>query len=290
MEKWNLIIDVAKCESCHNCVLATKDEHCDNSFPGYAAPQPKHGHHWIQIHRRVRGEVPMVDAAYLPTMCNQCDDAPCVKASRDGAVYKRLDGIVIIDPEKAKGRREIISTCPYGAIWWNDEHRVAQKWIFDAHLLDQGWKEPRCVQACPTGALRAVKIEDSAMRELARREGLEWLRPEFGTRPRVYYRNLYRYTKCFISGGVVGDLNNRMECIEGASVYLFGENGQVAEAITDVFGDFKFDKLEPGSGRYRVTASHSKYGSAALEVDLGESCYVGQVTLAGAPAPIVLMA
>ena len=37
MKKWNLIIDVALCEGCHNCSLAAKDEHVGNDFPGYSA-------------------------------------------------------------------------------------------------------------------------------------------------------------------------------------------------------------------------------------------------------------
>ncbi len=98
---------------------------------------------------------------------------------------KRDDGIVIIDPEKSRGRRDLVDACPYGAIVWNEEREVPQAWIFDAHLLDAGWKEPRCAQACPTGALRAVKLDDDAMRAQARAESLEVLQPELGTRPRV---------------------------------------------------------------------------------------------------------
>ena len=44
----------------------------------------------------------MIDIAYVPTMCNHCDDAPCIKAAQNGAIAKREDGIVIIDPVKAK--------------------------------------------------------------------------------------------------------------------------------------------------------------------------------------------
>ncbi|MBI2318200.1 MAG: oxidoreductase, partial [Betaproteobacteria bacterium] len=160
MKKWNLIIDVAKCTNCNNCFLTNRDEHVDNDFPGYAAPQPRLGHRWIDIRRKERGRAPMIDVAYLPTMCNHCDNAPCVKASKDGAVYQRPDGIVIIDPQRARGNKEIVKSCPYRSIWWNEEHEVAQKWIFDAHLLDQGWKEPRGAQACPTGAMRSLKVED----------------------------------------------------------------------------------------------------------------------------------
>ncbi|MGF6478513.1 acyl-CoA synthetase (AMP-forming)/AMP-acid ligase II [Paraburkholderia sp. JPY419] len=65
------------------------------------------------------------------------------------AVRKRSDGIVIIDPEKARGRKDIVKSCPYKAIVWNEELQVPQTWIFDAHLLDQGWQHPRCEQVCP---------------------------------------------------------------------------------------------------------------------------------------------
>jgi Fe-S-cluster-containing dehydrogenase component len=127
-DKWALFIDVAKCHNCRNCYIACKDEHVGNTYPGYAAPQPRHGHDWIAISTRERGTAPMVDVAHLPTTCNHCEDAPCVTASPDGAVYRRPDGIVMIDPDKARGKREIVDTCPYG-IWWNEDERLPQKWI-----------------------------------------------------------------------------------------------------------------------------------------------------------------
>ncbi len=60
-------------------------------------------------------------------------------------MYRRDDGIVIVDPEKAAGRKDLVSSCPYRRIYWNEEQQVAQKCTMCAHLLDQGWKEPRCV-------------------------------------------------------------------------------------------------------------------------------------------------
>ena len=279
MKKWNLIVDVAKCNNCNNCFLANKDEHVDNDFPGYAAPQPRHGHRWIDIVCRERGRAPMVDAAYVPTMCNHCDDAPCVKASQDGAVYKRRDGIVIIDPQKAAGKKEIVDSCPYGAIWWNEERKVAQTWIFDAHLLDQGWKEPRCAQVCPTGAISSLKAEDSAMQEVAASEALEVLHPEFGTRPRVYYKNLYRYTQCFIGGSVAVERNGVVDCLEGAAVTLAREGVALAKQRTDNYGDFKFDRLDSNSGNYMIEISHPDHGRQLVESRLGESQYLGTIYL-----------
>lgn len=279
MDKWNLIIDVARCENCNNCALATKDEHIGNDFPGYAAAQPERGHDWIRIERKVRGQAPMVDCAYLPVTCNHCDEAPCVKASTNGAAYQRPDGIVIIDPEKAKGQRQIMAACPYGAISWNDEKNIPQKWIFDAHLLDQGWKQPRAVQSCPTGAMRAVKVDDAAMQEMVRAQSLRVLKPERGTRPRVYYRNLHRFDSAFVGGTVLASVDGVEDCVEGAQVALLLNGKSVASAKTDAFGDFKFDALVPGAAGYRVQALHPRHGQCEVSVDLAESRYAGALRL-----------
>jgi len=275
-----MIVDVARCENCHNCTLSVRDEHVDNDFPGYAAPQPRHGHEWIRITRKVRGSGHMVDAAYLPTMCNHCDDAPCLKVGgQDGSVKKRPDGIVIIDPIKAKGRRDLVDSCPYGAIVWNEELDLPQAWIFDAHLLDKGWKEPRASQACPTEALRAIKVSDERMTALVREENLEVLKPELQTRPRVYYRNLHRYAKCFVGGTVVASVNGRTECIEGAIVTLTADGKPIGTEKTDVFGDFKFDALDAGGRVYHITVEHAVYGTAIAEAIVEESRYLGELIL-----------
>ena len=111
MKKWNLIIDIDRCNNCNNCTLSTRDEHIGNDFPGYAAAQPKHGHHWIEMKCAEHGSAPIVDIVNVPTMCNHCDDAPCIEVGR-GAVAKRADGIVIIDPIKARGRKDLVGACP----------------------------------------------------------------------------------------------------------------------------------------------------------------------------------
>jgi Fe-S-cluster-containing dehydrogenase component len=281
-KKWNLIVDVAHCDNCRVCFLAVKDEHVGNDFPGYAAAQPAQGHKWLDIERRERGTYPIVEAHFMPVMCNHCDDAPCMKAAQDGAVRKRDDGIVIIDPEKAKGQRQIVDACPYGAISWNEEKQLPQHWIFDAHLLDQGWTRTRGEQACPTGVFRTVKVEDEAMRRIQADEGLEVRRPELGTKPRVYYRNLHLMTKCFVGGSVVADVGGVEECAAGAEVVLRQDGREVGRAVTDTFGEFKIDRLEPGSGPYELEAA-GEAGRCAMQFALGsESLYLGVVKLAPA--------
>jgi Fe-S-cluster-containing dehydrogenase component len=279
VKKWNMIIDVAECTNCNLCTLATMDEYIGNEWSGYAAQMPKHGHRWIDILQKERGQQPMIDVAYVPTMCNHCDDAPCIAAARNGAIRKREDGIVLIDPVKAKGQKHLVGACPYGHIWWNEELQLPQAWPFDAHLIDQGWDKTRGHQSCPTGAMRAVKIEDSEMARLAREQELETLRSELGTKPRVYYKNLWRFTKCFIGGTLSVHRNGVVDCVEDARVQLFKDGQLLAEIHADNYGDFKFDRLEEGSGNYQLKITTSDCELKVVNVTLGNSINVGEIRL-----------
>ena len=84
---------------------------------------------------------------------------------------------------KAKGRTEIVDTCPYGAIYWNEEAQVPQKCTGCAHLMDQGWTETRCTQVCPTEAMKLVRADDAEMKRLVAAEGLEIYRPSWAPTP-----------------------------------------------------------------------------------------------------------
>jgi Fe-S-cluster-containing dehydrogenase component len=279
MKRWNLVIDVALCENCNNCVLAARDELTGNTHAGYSAPHAATGAAVVRIDRKLRGATPMVDAAYLPQLCNHCDDAPCMRAAGDDSIRKRDDGIVIIDPVKAKGRRDLVEACPYGAIVWNEQQQLPQHWFFDAHLLDKGAVAPRCVPVCPTAAIEAVKIEDAAMQQRAAEEELRVLRPELGTRPRVWYRNLWRYDQCFIGGTVTQERDGVEECAAGVTVGLLHEGAAVATATTDAFGDFKFDRLKPHSGSYVVRVAFEA-STRDITVPLqDESLYLGVIQL-----------
>ena len=241
---------------------------------------PRHQHRWIDIRSRERGSGPLTDVAYLPVLCQHCDDAPCIAAAKNGAVTKRDDGIVHIDPVKAKGQKAIADACPYGAVRWNEELQLPQHWFFDAHLIDRGWKEPRCAQVCATGALKAVKVSDEEMAAIKSREGLRELQPESATKPRVHYKNLYRFTHEFVGGTIVKTVAAVTDCVADARVKLERAGAVVGEATTDAFGEFKIDGLEPDSGRYRVVIEVDGRVTKRLDVDLGKSVYLGRIDLA----------
>jgi Fe-S-cluster-containing dehydrogenase component len=275
MKKVNMIVDVAKCHDCWNCFLACKDEHWDNDHLPVAVAAPRFGHRWIDVLNVERGQYPLQDVCYLPHPCMHCDEPACMKAD-DGAVYKRDDGIVIIDPEKAKGKKELVGSCPYHAIFWNEEKQVAQKCTMCAHLLDDGWSQPRCVHSCPTGAMLFLYAEDAEMEKIKNEQQLECYQPEYGLKPRVYYKNLYRFTKCHVAGSVA--LPND-ECAENAEVTLTHVATKKSAATrTNNFGDFKIDNLEPNSGKYKLRVRLPSGEEEVVDVELKASLNVGTIS------------
>lgn len=278
-KKWNMIVDVEKCDNCRLCFLAVKDEYTGNDFAGYSAAQPSLGHSWLDIKRKERGSYPIVKANFLPVMCNHCDNPPCLQNAGNGAVKKRADGIVLIDPDKSTGQKQLVDSCPYDAIFWNEEKEIPQAWTFDAHLLDEGWTKTRAEQACPMDVFRTIKVEDDEMKQIQAREGLEVLEPQLGTQPRIYYKNLHLINKCLVGGTVVEDINGVEECAAEVEVILEKEGAEIGRTKTDFFGEFVIDKLEPNSGSYQLKFS-SKMGQISKNFELDEeSLYLGVIKL-----------
>ena len=117
------------------------------------------------------------------------------------------------------------------------------------------------------------------MARMAHDEGLEVMRPELGTKPRVYYRNLWRYSKCFIGGSLSAEVDGVVDCVEGASVRLLKGGHLVAETASDNYGDFKFDRLDENSGSYQVEISAPGRGKKSVEARLGASVNLGEIRL-----------
>ncbi len=83
------VFDLDKCNGCHNCQIACKDEHVDNDWSPMRRPQPDTGQFWCKVDEEVCGKTPHVRVNYLPRLCNHCDEAPCMKAFRPGGVQAR---------------------------------------------------------------------------------------------------------------------------------------------------------------------------------------------------------
>lgn len=222
------LIDLNKCIGCYDCQIGCKDEHCGNDWTPYAKPQPDVGQFWLHLYEKERGARPHVKVTYLPVMCQHCENAPCMSVCDDDAFYRRADGLVILDPAACTGCGRCIDACPYHAVFFNDELRIAQKCTGCAHLLDgdQPISVPRCMDNCPAGV---ITFGEESELDLT---NTEYLHPEYETSPRVFYRGL---PKRFVAGTVYDPVAK--EIVEGARVTL-SDNENEFSAITDNYGDF----------------------------------------------------
>lgn len=273
MEKYGMVINVAKCTGCCNCFISCKDENCNEAHEGYTAAQPMTGQKWMDVTEIERGTFPKVKLSCIPTPCMHCDNPGCMKQAQNGAVYKRPDGIVIIDPEKSKGQKDIVNTCPYRRIFWNEELQIPQKCDLCAHLLDRGYKMPRCVEMCPTGALEFGDFNDpeSEVSKLLAQNPSP-IHPEYELRERVVYLN---YPKSFITATIVYKETDM--CVEGAKVTLDGEDVHM-ETLTDNFGDFYFDGLD-SMKNFKLKIEHEGYKTVEMEARTYTSVNLGDVFL-----------
>lgn len=256
------VIDVGKCSGCYNCQLACKDEHCGNDWSPYAAPQPNTGHFWCKVRENVRGTIPKVKIHYISRMCAHCEGAACMAACPSGAISRRDDGFVLIDPAACTGCGACVPACPYEAIYFNEKLHIAQKCTGCTHLLDNGAKQPRCAEACPTDAIQFGEMAEL----LGALEGAKPLVPG----GKIYYKNI---PGRFIAGTVYDPVDE--EVVIGARCTLTGSDGTRTEE-TDSYGDFWFRDL-PEDTVYDLTIEAAGFKSkrfAALcstpDVNLGD--------------------
>jgi tetrathionate reductase subunit B len=266
------IVDVAVCNGCFGCQFACKDEHVGNDWAPIAKPQPDYGQFWCRVDEHIRGQVPHVRMHYVPHLCNHCDEAPCMASCKvEGAMYKRDDGLVQIDTDTCTGCRSCVDACPYHSIYFNEDLNLAQKCTGCAHLLDSGeWEVPRCVDSCPTQALRFG--EESEFAELIAKA--EVMKPELGTKPRVYYLNI---PKKFIAGTVYDPIEK--EVVIGAAVTATPVAGGASVSVaTDAFGDFWLKGLE--TAVYTLTIAADGFEAKVFDaVDTAEDVSLGDVAL-----------
>ena len=270
MEKMHIIFDADKCVGCYNCLLACQDEFIGNDWLPYTEGQEKHGEKWLKTTRHERGKAPHTEVCFVTEMCRHCQSAACEKAQPD-AVIRRDDGIVLINAVKAKGNRALVDACPYGMIHWNEERQTAQKCTMCAHLLDEGWTEPRCVQACPLRALSVVKCTDEEFARLAEKQHLKPLEPG-GNQPRLMIRNQYKVSTVFVYGAVVTRADGTERPVIDANVVLSMNGETITTGVTDFLGEFKLDRIPKNSGRFELTVSYNGKEIETIPVSVGEQC------------------
>jgi len=264
MSRYAFAIDVSRCDGCGSCFIACKDEYVGNDHLPFSAAQPPFGHKWLRLNEVEQGSEMKVKVDYITLMCQHCQDPPCAKGTPEGAVTVREDGIVILDSMKAAGCKEILSKCPYDAIFWNAEKQIPQKCNMCVHMLENGEKTTRCAESCPTKALLFGDLdnpESEISKYVAERGDFTSFHPEFDTKPSVQYREL---PAPFVTGEVL--LSDAADaCAEGIQVTCIDAQGIRRQTVTDFLGDFQFKGLTK-AGQYKITIAHPGYQTVETEL------------------------
>lgn len=183
-KKYGMLIDLRRCIGCHACYVACQAE---NEVPS--------GVFRSHVRYYERGKYPEVRRYFLPVLCNHCENPACVKVCPTLASYKREDGIVLVDYDKCIGCGYCMIACPYGVRYFNPEKTnavpykgVADKCTFCVHRVDAGIV-PSCVNTCIGRARIFGDLNDpeSEIAQLVATQPVTVLKPEEGTKPRVYY-------------------------------------------------------------------------------------------------------
>jgi len=132
--RWVMIFDLRRCIGCRACTIACKAE--------YDTPL---GAWNTVVNEEFVGKYPDTKKPFLPIRCNHCEGnkedgvPPCVKDCpeypkerqkyetpdgkklryRDGATYRRPDGLILLKNEFCTGCGKCIKACPYGARAFN---------------------------------------------------------------------------------------------------------------------------------------------------------------------------
>jgi tetrathionate reductase subunit B len=197
-------IQVDRCIGCGRCVDACKKE---NNVPD----DPFYFRTWVERYVIAEDGEVVVDSPnggrdgfkgqptekrvlksfFVPKICNQCENPPCVQVCPVGATYETQDGVVLVDSDYCIGCRYCIQACPYGMRFLDPRTKTAGKCTFCYHRITKGLL-PACVEVCPTQAriFGDMKAIASPLARFRRMNKISVLKPNLNTKPKVFYADL----------------------------------------------------------------------------------------------------
>ena len=177
MPNYGFAIDLRKCIGCHACTIACKAEH-----------EIPIGVNRCWVKTVEKGTFPSTRRFFFPVLCNQCDEAPCVRICPTRALFRRPDGIVDLHGDACIGCRACMVACPYDQLFIDPNTHTAEKCNFCANRVENQLL-PACVIVCPTECRIFGDLDDPAseVARIARAEAVTVRRPEKGTLPKVFY-------------------------------------------------------------------------------------------------------
>jgi Fe-S-cluster-containing dehydrogenase component/Ni/Fe-hydrogenase subunit HybB-like protein len=209
VRRWAMVIDLRYCDGCQS---VGKPPQCTEAcIQGHFVPAPME---WIQVYEP---QLPGGGTQFVPTPCQQCQNAPCVNVCPVGATFTTPEGVVLIDQNRCIGCRLCMEACQYDRRFFNwgqppippeatlteydTEHQspaqkgTVMKCDFCPDMARAG-RLPYCAQGCPNHAIYYGDLEEdlatngSEVVKLSRilsEDSTYRLKENLGTMPRVYY-------------------------------------------------------------------------------------------------------
>jgi len=185
MARYGMAFDYKLCIHCRACEVACKEEN------GILLGADKH-RLWIDV-TEPEGDfwdLDRVKATFTQMQCQECEDAPCLKACKNEAIYQDSNGIIRLHEEKCDLSVDCIKACPYDARYVDTDRKVTDKCIFCADTrLARGETTTACQITCPAKLRYFGDLDDpesEISRVLKSREHFT-LKPEENTKPKLFY-------------------------------------------------------------------------------------------------------
>jgi anaerobic selenocysteine-containing dehydrogenase/Fe-S-cluster-containing hydrogenase component 2 len=177
-KRYAMLINLDKCVGCFACQVTCKAEY-NIPFGIFRCR--------VKTHRS--GSYPNISKFFLPRLCNQCDNAPCIETCEEKALFKNRDGIVLLNNDKCIGCRMCYEKCPFDAIEVNPISGQAEKCDFCYDRRINRGLLPVCVQSCMGKAILFGDMNDkkSDIAIALENHAIHVLNPELSTRPSVFY-------------------------------------------------------------------------------------------------------
>jgi len=145
-DKTLLVIDLDRCWGCGTCEVACALEKKSGPGSGRVKVEEAREGSALPLPGSPQGR------AFVPVLCQQCDDPACVSSCPAGALVKNASGIVELEADLCIACGACESACPFGAITMGEASGMPEKCDLCASRRSAGLL-PACVQHCPGKAL-----------------------------------------------------------------------------------------------------------------------------------------
>jgi len=197
MARYGMVMDIQTCVGCDacsaSCSLENQTPYWDNKYR-------------TKVLDIEQGSYPYGNRHFVPTICMHCEEPACVDVCPSGASFVNEGGFVLVDYEKCMGCRACMAACPYDARYiYKKEDVEKSKQLYGEELAQhlvphvdkctfcydrvQEGMQPACVSTCPENARIFGDLDDpnSKVSKLVESGVAKPLRPELGTKPKVFY-------------------------------------------------------------------------------------------------------